>query len=179
MSSDARPSVVLLSGGLDSTTVLAIAAAEAPVYALSFAYGQRHAVELACAARQAARFGARAHEVVDLRHMGRLVASATALIEGSAHAVPKGEPVDAADRIPITYVPARNTLFLSYALAWAEALAIEPREFVQRLMKFYDPVTYGILFDADAEQTAEAGADRSVDGCTAGIARCWARSSGA
>ncbi|MCA9662072.1 MAG: 7-cyano-7-deazaguanine synthase QueC [Myxococcales bacterium] len=122
MSSDARPSVVLLSGGLDSTTVLAIAAAEAPVYALSFAYGQRHAVELACAARQAARFGARAHEVVDLRHMGRLVASATALIEGSAHAVPKGEPVDAADRIPITYVPARNTLFLSYALAWAEAL---------------------------------------------------------
>lgn len=118
-----RPSgVVLLSGGLDSTTVLAIAAALGPVYALSFAYGQRHAVELECAARQAARFGVRAHETVDLRHMGRLVAPATALIQGSAHEVPKSRPTGDASAIPITYVPARNALFLSYALAWAEAL---------------------------------------------------------
>ncbi len=119
---DRSGGVVLLSGGLDSTTVLAIAAARGPVYALSFAYGQRHAVELECAARQAARFGVRAHETVDLRHMGRLVAPATALIQGSAHEVPRGRSTDDASAIPITYVPARNALFLSYALAWAEAL---------------------------------------------------------
>jgi 7-cyano-7-deazaguanine synthase len=122
MSTAPRPSVVLLSGGLDSTTVLAIAAAEAPVYALSFSYGQRHAVELECAARQAERFGVRAHEVVDLRHMGRLVASATALVAGSKHEVPKGRSTGDPSSIPITYVPARNALFLSYALAWAEAI---------------------------------------------------------
>ena len=115
-------SVVLLSGGLDSTTVLAIAAARGPVYALSFAYGQRHAVELECATRQARRVGVRAHETVDLSHMGRLVAPATALIEGSVHEVPKNRATDDARAIPITYVPARNALFLSYALAWAEAL---------------------------------------------------------
>lgn len=118
-----RPrAVVLLSGGLDSTTVLALAAAEhCETYALSFGYGQRHAVELECARRQAARLGARAHEVVDLAHVGRLVASATSLVSASALAVPKdAEPGVGA--IPSTYVPARNTLFLAYALGWAEAL---------------------------------------------------------
>ncbi len=118
-----RPrAVVLLSGGLDSTTVLALAAAEhRETYALSFGYGQRHAVELECARRQAARLGARAHEVVDLAHVGRLVASATSLVTASALAVPKdAEPGVGA--IPSTYVPARNTLFLAYALGWAEAL---------------------------------------------------------
>lgn len=115
--------VVLLSGGLDSVTVLAIArAAGHEAYALSFRYGQRHALELDCAARQARRLGARAHEVVDLSHMGRLVASATALVEGSALHVPKDRDVDHPSEIPVTYVPARNTLFLAYALAWAEAL---------------------------------------------------------
>jgi 7-cyano-7-deazaguanine synthase len=121
--------VVLLSGGLDSVTVLAIArAAGQEVYALSFRYGQRHALELECAARQARRLGARAHEIVDLSHLGRLVASATALVEGSTLEVPKDRDVDhragtgGAGEIPVTYVPARNTLFLSYALAWAEAL---------------------------------------------------------
>jgi len=118
----ARPGVVLLSGGLDSTTVLAIAAARGPVYALSFAYGQRHSVELEYAKRQAERFGVAAHEVIDLGHMGRLVASATALVDGSPHEVPKGRAVDDPSSVPITYVPARNALFLSYALAWAEAI---------------------------------------------------------
>lgn len=114
--------VVLLSGGLDSTTVLALAAAAGrETHALSFRYGQRHAVELACARRQAARLGARAHEVVDLGHVGQLVAAATSLVAGSPLAVPKdGEA--GASKIPSTYVPARNTLFLAYALAWAEAL---------------------------------------------------------
>lgn len=121
---DAPAAVVLLSGGLDSTTVLAIAACERRVHALSFRYGQRHAVELACATRQAARFGVVQHEVVDLSHMGRLVAGATALVEGSAITVPKDGPKPKPNlvEIPPTYVPARNALFLTYALAWAEAI---------------------------------------------------------
>lgn len=115
--------VVLLSGGLDSVTVMAIAKALGhEIYALSFRYGQRHVVELGCAARQAELHGAVAHEVVDLSHLGRLVAPATALVEGSALTVPKDRAVDDASDIPVTYVPARNTLFLSYALAWAEAI---------------------------------------------------------
>ncbi len=119
---DPIPAVVLLSGGLDSTTVLALAAgAGRQTHALSFRYGQRHAVEIECAARQAARMGARAHEVVDLGHVGRLVAAASSLVADSPLVVPKdGEP--GAGPIPSTYVPARNTLFLAYALAWAEAL---------------------------------------------------------
>ena len=120
----ARPTgaVVLLSGGLDSTTVLALAAAAGrDTYALSFRYGQRHEVELTCATRQARRFGARAHEIVDLGHIGPLVATATSLVRGSPLAVPR-DAVPGAGEIPSTYVPARNTLFLAYALAWAEAL---------------------------------------------------------
>jgi 7-cyano-7-deazaguanine synthase len=119
-----EPAVVLLSGGLDSTTVLAIAAREAQqrVHALSFSYGQRHALELRCAARQAERFGAAAHEIVDLAHLGELVASASSLIAASALEVPSAEARAGREDIPTTYVPARNTLFLSYALAWAEAL---------------------------------------------------------
>lgn len=114
---------MLLSGGLDSVTVLAIArAAGYDVHALSFRYGQRHVIELSCAARQAERFGACAHEIVDLSHLGPLVAPATALVEGSTLSVPKGRDVRDEGEIPITYVPARNALFLSYALAWAESL---------------------------------------------------------
>jgi 7-cyano-7-deazaguanine synthase len=114
--------VVLLSGGLDSTTVLALAAAEGrETYALSFRYGQRHEVELACAARQAARFGARAHEVVDLSHLARLVAGGTSLLRASDQNVPKDMSSEPGE-IPSTYVPARNTLFLAYALGWSEVL---------------------------------------------------------
>ncbi|MDC0668855.1 7-cyano-7-deazaguanine synthase QueC [Nannocystis radixulma] len=114
--------VVLLSGGLDSTTVLALAAAEGrALHALSFRYGQRHEVELVSAARQAARFGARAHEVVDLAHLGRLVAAGTSLLRASGEAVPKDSSTGEGE-IPSTYVPARNTLFLAYALGWAEVL---------------------------------------------------------
>jgi 7-cyano-7-deazaguanine synthase len=111
--------VVLLSGGLDSTTVLAIAGSEGYVpYALSFAYGQRHVAELEAARRIAASAGVAGHVVaeIDLRVFGG--SALTADIE-----VPKGrsdEEVGAG--IPITYVPARNTIFLSFALAWAEVL---------------------------------------------------------
>ncbi len=118
---DQRPAaVVLLSGGLDSTTVLAEAALTRRVHALSFRYGQRHAAELGCAARHAARVGAVAHEIVDLGHLARLLAPVTALIGEGGLPVPKHGA--STDTIPVTYVPARNALFLTYALAWAEAI---------------------------------------------------------
>jgi 7-cyano-7-deazaguanine synthase len=114
-----RSAVVLLSGGLDSTTVLAIARSEGFMpYALSFHYGQRHVAELEAARRIAASAGVAGHVVaeIDLRVFGG--SALTADIE-----VPKGrsdEEVGAG--IPITYVPARNTIFLSFALAYAETL---------------------------------------------------------
>jgi 7-cyano-7-deazaguanine synthase len=112
------PAIVLLSGGLDSATVLAIArAAGHECYALSFRYGQRHAVELDAARAIAARFGVTTHRIVDLdlRSIG-----GSALT--SDDPVPKDrDPLSPG--IPSTYVPARNTLFLSYALAWAEVCA--------------------------------------------------------
>ncbi len=114
-----RPrAVVLLSGGLDSATVLALARERGfDCYALSFRYGQRHAVELLAAERVARALGAVEHRTaqVDLSWMG-----GSALT--SDIAVPKDRPLATigADEIPITYVPARNALFLCYALAWAE-----------------------------------------------------------
>ena len=116
---DRPPAVVLLSGGLDSTTVLAIAREQGfEPYALSFSYGQRHIQELA-----AAETVARVQEVIkhvvakiDLREFGGSALTANI-------AVPKGRTAtDMAHDIPITYVPARNTVFLSFALAWAETL---------------------------------------------------------
>jgi len=119
MKPNTKQAVILLSGGLDSTTVLAVARDEGYTpYALSFRYGQRHEVELAAAARVAAAMGVAEHVIadIDLRRFG-----------GSAltgeFAVPKGRSLDAMGAgIPATYVPARNTVFLSFALAWAEAL---------------------------------------------------------
>jgi 7-cyano-7-deazaguanine synthase len=108
--------VVLLSGGLDSATALAIAKTEGfEVYALSFSYGQRHSSELESAARVAASAGVAEHRVarIDLRVFG-----GSALTAGID--VPKSRELD--DSIPVTYVPARNTIFLSYALAWAEVI---------------------------------------------------------
>jgi 7-cyano-7-deazaguanine synthase len=114
-----RNAVVLLSGGLDSTTVLAIAQAEGfTAYALSFDYGQRHATELEAASRIAREAGVAGHVVakIDLRVFGG--SALTADID-----VPKGRSdEDMGGGIPITYVPARNTIFLSFALAWAETL---------------------------------------------------------
>ena len=115
-----RPGVVLLSGGLDSATVLALAHREGyACHALSFRYGQRHALELERAARLARQIGAVRHVVVDidLRQFGG------SALTGDV-AVPKGRAPEAIGQgIPVTYVPARNTVFLSLALAWAETLA--------------------------------------------------------
>ena len=110
--------VCLLSGGLDSTTCLAIAKAQGfALHALSFHYGQRHVVELEFARQIAAQFGATHHVVdIDMRQIG-----GSALTDDIA--VPKDRAVDdMAHGIPVTYVPARNTIFLSYALAFAEVL---------------------------------------------------------
>lgn len=114
-----KKAVVLSSGGIDSTTTMAIARNEGyEVYALSFRYGQRHAVELDAAARVASALGAKDHLILTI-DMGRIGGSAlTADID-----VPKGRTAeDMHSSIPVTYVPARNTIFLSYALAWAEVL---------------------------------------------------------
>ena len=115
----APKAVCLLSGGLDSSTCLAFARRKGFVcYALSFDYGQRHRVELEAAAKVAAALGAVEHAVarIDLRMFGH-----SALTD--AIAVPKSRSLDEMGKgIPVTYVPARNTVFLSFALAWAEVL---------------------------------------------------------
>jgi 7-cyano-7-deazaguanine synthase len=119
MESGLKRAVVLLSGGLDSATVLAIARSKGyELYALSFSYGQRHIWELQAAARVAESIGVAKHRTatIDLRIFG-----GSALTDDID--VPKGRSNDAMSRgIPITYVPARNTIFLSFALAWAEVL---------------------------------------------------------
>jgi 7-cyano-7-deazaguanine synthase len=114
-----KRAVCLLSGGLDSSTCLAYAMREGfQCYALSFDYGQRHRVELAAATRVAAALGAERHLIASID---------TRMFEGSALTGPIGVPKQRGDAemgcgIPVTYVPARNTVFLSFALAWAEVL---------------------------------------------------------
>jgi len=114
-----KPAVVLLSGGLDSATVLAIARGQGfELNALSFAYGQRHSWELEAARRVAQAGDAAQHRIatIDLRAFG-----GSALTDDID--VPKGRDVEEMSHgIPVTYVPARNTIFLSFALAWAEVL---------------------------------------------------------
>ncbi|NJC70859.1 7-cyano-7-deazaguanine synthase QueC [Planosporangium thailandense] len=120
MATEKPKAVVLLSGGLDSATVLAIAVNEGfDAYALSFRYGQRHTVELDAAGRVARALSAARHVVadIDLRVFG-----GSALTDDNL-AVPHHDSVDdLGSDIPVTYVPARNTIFLSFALAWAETL---------------------------------------------------------
>lgn len=111
----AGPAVVLLSGGLDSATALALAgAAGHDCYALSVRYGQRHAAELAAAARVAAALGAREHRIVGVE-LDRIGGSA---LTDAGIAVPEAP----SEGIPVTYVPARNTVLLALALGWAEVL---------------------------------------------------------
>lgn len=121
MSDTQKRAVVLLSGGVDSTTTLAIAAREGySTFALSFRYGQRHNIELDCAARVARALSATKHMIlsIDLTSIGG--SALTADID-----VPKNREDLEQSIIPITYVPARNTIFLSFALGWAEVLEAE------------------------------------------------------
>jgi 7-cyano-7-deazaguanine synthase len=120
--SNERAAIVLLSGGLDSATCLAIARNEGftPIFTMAFDYVQRHRHELAAAAGLAAAGGVREHRVIriDLRQFGG------SALTGDA-AVPKDrDDAQMSAGVPITYVPARNTIFLSYALAWAEVLEV-------------------------------------------------------
>lgn len=115
-----RPAVILLSGGLDSATVLAIAQHEGyTCHAISFRYGQRHEYELTCAKRLAEKMQAASHSVIefDLRPLSN------SALTGSGPAIPKGRSAsEMSTDIPVTYVPARNTIFLSFALAKAETI---------------------------------------------------------
>lgn len=114
-----KPALVLLSGGMDSVTVLALAKAQNyQIYALSFDYGQRHSSELSAAKKNAEYFSVKEHRIINL-DMGQFGGSA--LTDMNIN-VPLNRAEDAPEDIPVTYVPARNTVFLSYALAWAEVL---------------------------------------------------------
>lgn len=117
--SDMKRAVVLLSGGLDSTTALAVAKSQGfEPYALSFRYGQRHVAELESACRVAIALGVREHMIadIDLRCFGG------SALTGTLEVPKRRDAVEMAQGIPVTYVPARNTIFLSFALAWAEVL---------------------------------------------------------
>lgn len=118
---DRKKAIILSSGGLDSTTVMALAKhAGYDLYAMSFDYGQRHRCELEAARKIARAYGVMAHLVIktDLTAIG-----GSALTDDIS--VPKDRNmVDGEDEIPVTYVPARNTIFLSYALAWSEVLNV-------------------------------------------------------
>ncbi|MCU0711381.1 MAG: 7-cyano-7-deazaguanine synthase QueC [Pirellula sp.] len=120
MQNSSNRAVILLSGGLDSATCLAIAKSQGFVpYAISFRYGQRHRIELERAASVARHLGAADHIIIDI-DLAKLGGSA---LTDRNIAVPKHQSVDQiGSEIPLTYVPARNTVFLSYALAWAEVL---------------------------------------------------------
>ncbi len=114
-----KRAVVLLSGGIDSTTTLAIAIAEGyEAYALSFEYRQRHHIETEAARRVADSLGAKEHRVanIDLRVFG-----GSALTD-HVDVPKKRSQTEIAHGIPVTYVPARNTIFLAYALAWSEVV---------------------------------------------------------
>ena len=114
-----KPAVVLLSGGIDSTTTLAIASAEGyEAYALSFDYGQRHQIEMGAARQIANSLGAQEHRIarIDLRVFGG------SALTGDVPVPKQSSETEIAREIPVTYVPARNTIFLAYALAWAEVI---------------------------------------------------------
>jgi 7-cyano-7-deazaguanine synthase len=116
-----KGAVVLLSGGLDSTTTLAIANKQGyEAYSLSFDYGQRHQIEIDTARRIAKSLGAKEHRVakIDMRIFG-----GSALTDG-VEVPKKRSEAEIAHGIPVTYVPARNTVFLAYALAWAEIIPV-------------------------------------------------------
>ena len=115
-----RPAIVLLSGGLDSATCLAIAVSEGfrPVYTLAFDYGQRHRHELVASKQIAEHYGVAEHRLafIDLRTFGG------SALTGDGDVPKDRDEAAMSSGVPITYVPARNTIFLSYALAWAEVL---------------------------------------------------------
>ncbi|WP_444995012.1 7-cyano-7-deazaguanine synthase QueC [Aliikangiella sp. IMCC44359] len=117
-----KKAIILFSGGLDSTTCLAIAQSQNyECYALSFNYGQKHSSELEAAKRIIANSSVKAHKIIDLN----LASFGGSALTDHSIEVPTGEANTSEQNIPVTYVPARNTVFLSIALAWAEVLQAE------------------------------------------------------
>lgn len=162
MSTAARRAVVLLSGGLDSATVTALARERGhAVHALSVHYGQRHSSELAAAARVAAALGVVEHRVmgVDLAGIGGSALTDTAL------AVPEAPTAG----IPITYVPARNTLMLSLALGWAEVLDAEAIYIGVNAVDFSGYPDCRPVFIEAFERLAQVATRRGVEGQTVRI----------
>jgi 7-cyano-7-deazaguanine synthase len=117
-----KKAVILLSGGLDSATVAAIAKNNYELYAMSFSYGQRHEIELDFAKKIAAFSGVREHKIIhiDLRVFGH-----SALTDNKIDVPKDRSDIEDSKEIPITYVPARNTIFLSYALAYSEVIGAQ------------------------------------------------------
>ena len=157
--SSGKSAIVLLSGGLDSATCLAIARDEgfAPIYTMSFDYGQRHRHELSAAQKIAQHLSVREHRVIsiDLRQFGR-----SALTDSID--VPKDrDDASMAAGIPITYVPARNTIFLSYALAWAEVLECDDVFIGVNAIDYSGYPDCRPEFIAAFEQTARLGTKRA------------------
>jgi 7-cyano-7-deazaguanine synthase len=154
-----RPAIVLASGGLDSTTCLAIARAEGftPLYSLAIDYGQRHRHELIAAEKVARYFAVAEHRVakIDLRQFGH--SALTADID-----VPKDRSEAAmSTAVPITYVPARNTIFLSYALAWAEVLNVDDVYIGVNALDYSGYPDCRSEFIASFQQTARLGTTRT------------------
>ena len=152
-----KKAVVLLSGGLDSATILAIAQRDGYIcHALSFAYGQRHAVELEAAARVATALGAMTHKTVALD----LSAIGGSALTDRAIAVPDHP----SEGIPVTYVPARNTVFLSVAVGWAEVLDAQHIFIGVNAMDYSGYPDCRPEFVAAFEQVANLGTKAGVEG---------------
>ena len=153
------PAIILASGGLDSTTCFAIAKRDgfAPLYSMSFDYGQRHRHELVAAERVSKHFGVREHRVItiDLRQFGH-----SALTDDIAVPKDRDERAMSAD-VPITYVPARNMIFLSYALAWAEVLNCDDVFIGVNALDFSGYPDCRPDFITSFQQTARLGTTRS------------------
>jgi 7-cyano-7-deazaguanine synthase len=154
-----KPAIILTSGGLDSTTCLAIAKRDGfmPLYSMTFDYGQRHRHELVAAENVARHFGVREHRVIkiDLRQFGQ-----SALTDDIAVPKDRDEAAMSAE-VPITYVPARNTIFLSYALAWAEVLNCDDVYIGVNALDFSGYPDCRPDFIASFQQTARLGTTRT------------------
>ena len=155
-----KRAVVLVSGGLDSATTLALSIHDGfEPYALSFSYGQRHDIEVAAAKRVAASLGAREHRIaeIDLRIFG-----GSALTDEIP--VPRNQDGKNTGNIPITYVPARNTVFLSYALAWCEALGAADIFIGANAVDYSGYPDCRSAFISAFEQLANVGTKAGVEG---------------
>lgn len=159
LATDGKAAVILLSGGLDSATALAIARAEGyRCHAMSFDYGQRHAPELQAARRVAAHLGVVEHRIIhiDLRQFG-----GSALTDAAID-VPCGTDNTG---IPVTYVPARNTIFLAYALGWSEVLAANDIVIGVNAVDYSGYPDCRPEYIAAFESMANLATKRAVEGC--------------